>query len=104
MSKASEDALGELHAAVANVLTDTLENGAVVMDNEGEARRITPPAAYIGAAIAFLKNNNITADPSSNEGLKNLEERLKARRSRLTPEALKQAAADFAATNGDFLQ
>jgi hypothetical protein len=104
MSKATDTQLGNLHAAVAEVLVETLRNGAVVGSEEGEPVRITAPAAYIGAAIAFLKNNNITADPSTNEGLKNLDDQLRARRNRLTPEDLAKAADDFAASQGSFVQ
>lgn len=100
MTKASDDALGALHGAVAEALTDVIQNGVVVSVKDDQEVRVTAPAAYIGAAIAFLKNNNITADPSTNEGLNNLEKQLRQRKARLTPQALQEAADEFAAQQG----
>lgn len=105
MAKASESALGTLHAAVAEALTDVIANGAVVTDKEGEAVRITAPAAYLGAAIAFLKNNNITADAETNAGLSRLREQLNQRKGKgLTPEVLADAEAEFDRMHGGSLQ
>jgi hypothetical protein len=65
--KASETALGQLHAAVATVLTKQLDNDEV-------------SAATISAAITFLKNNNITADAEGNAELSTLAARLAEKR------------------------
>lgn len=99
---ASEEALGVLHAAVANTLTDVIANGQVVTDKEGEAMRISPNPAYVGAAIAFLKNNNITASPSKNKDLAALRDTLASKRKRgdLKKPALEEAAAAFDAMQG----
>ena len=64
---ASEDALGELHATVAQVLTSAIQGEEV-------------SAATLSVAVTFLKNNNITADPSSNAELAELTAALAARR------------------------
>jgi hypothetical protein len=66
---ATEDALGELHATVARVLTSAIAT-------QGE--EVT--AATLSVAVTFLKNNNITADPSSNAELAELTAALAARR------------------------
>jgi hypothetical protein len=64
---ASEDALGQLHATVAQVLTSAIQGEEVT-------------AATLAVAVTFLKNNNITADPSSNAELAELTAALAARR------------------------
>mgnify|MGYP006348582141 FL=1 len=50
-------------------------------------------AAEISAAIAFLKNNNITADAATNQGLHDLSEALKNRRKRTGRTLVDVAAA-----------
>jgi hypothetical protein len=98
MSKASEDALGELHGAVAVALTSIIKDGVAVLGGKGEdveAVKIDAPASYFAAAIALLKNNNITADPSSNAALNGLKEQLaKSRQDRKGTINSKQQAAD----------
>jgi len=64
---ASEDALGALHATVAKVLTQAIQGEEVT-------------AATLSVAVAFLKNNNITADATHNEELAELTAALAARR------------------------
>ncbi len=64
---ASDKALGELHSTVATVLT------AAISADE-------PSAAMIAAAITFLKNNNITASPTDNAELAELNKKLAERR------------------------
>lgn len=83
MSKATEDDLGDLHATVARGLKAALE--------------AEPTAAIFGAAIAFLKNNNITADPSRNSDLAELQDKLAARRKekKLSLTSLREAQDDF---------
>lgn len=103
MSKASEEALGELHAAVATTLTEIIK-----VRQEGESL-IVPGAAHIAAAIAFLKNNNITADAGSNAELDELTRTLHQRRANgkgklnLT-EAVETLERDLGGRGGDFLQ
>lgn len=83
---ASDKLLGDLHAAVATVLRAQLD-----VDE--------PSAAMIGAAITFLKNNNITADVSGNDELRALQDSLAKKRAagRLGVKELQAAADDFAA-------
>lgn len=83
MSKASETLLGELHALVATALTARLEAPL----RAGEDRAPVPGTEGMGcsssdiqAAIAFLKNNNITADAESNSELAALQKALTDRR------------------------
>lgn len=104
MTKATESALGALHAAVAEALTEVIENGVTLVDKEGNEVKSPASPAYLGAAIAFLKNNNITADPDTNAGLSTLREKLAQRRSRLSSKELQDAADEFAASNGSFMQ
>lgn len=70
MSKATEDALATLHGAVAEALTAAIAVGKVEM--AGIELAVPPSAAHIMAAITFLKNNNITADATSNAELSDL--------------------------------
>ena len=88
MSKATEAALAELHGAVATTLT-----AAMNMTSE-DGIPVPPPAAHIMAAITFLKNNNITADASSNTELialqKALAEKRQTAKKRMSPSVLSQ--------------
>lgn len=64
--KATTDLMDMLHALTAEKLADIIQNGVPVYDREGnETGTIPAPASYIAAAIKFLKDNDITADPSS---------------------------------------
>ena len=96
---ATEDALGTLHAGVANALADIIREGVpvVVKDAEGEASVVKVPAsaAYFAAAITFLKNNNITSDGDDQE-LGALKQAL-AKRAAAKPAAITAAALDEAA-------
>lgn len=103
MSKASEDALCNLHKVVAEALTVAVTPREIEI--EGKPEVILPSAAHLGAAIAFLKNNNITADPATNKELSDLEQALQARRGRrLSQKDLDDAARTFAMANGDLVQ
>lgn len=57
--KASEDALGDLHGALAEVFLHKLRSGEVT-------------AADLSVIRQFLKDNGITADPNTSEPLKNI--------------------------------
>lgn len=66
MSKATEEALSNLHGAIAEELT----------------RRITKneaSAADIGAAIKFLKDNSITVSVEDNKQMQHLKDKLDER-------------------------
>lgn len=79
--KASAAALSALHAVVARELTERIV-GYEVEDSDGKKVKVRASAAEIAAAITLLKNNNITADPATNEGLSDLQKALENRRSR----------------------
>jgi hypothetical protein len=101
---ATEQELGDLHKHVANALSEQVQ-GVVVeevgLDGEKSQRKLHPSPALLGAAIAFLKNNNITASASDNAALKELQEKLAQRRNRkITPEAFDEAAANYAMSVG----
>jgi hypothetical protein len=82
MSKASEEALADLHGAVALGLTEVISKGQLVaVKEDGEELRASAPAAYFMAAITMLKNNSVTVDPSDNEALSELHSQLSKKRS-----------------------
>jgi hypothetical protein len=96
VTKASEAELSRLHGALARGLTDIITDGVEVPTKEGSVK-VTAPAAYFGVAVALLKNNNITADPEKNEELRDLNEKLQARRQNKRTELnFREAAEDFA--------
>lgn len=93
MSKASEDKLGALHNAVAQVLTAQVSHQVeeTTFDEEGNevgtgVMVYTAPPATLAAAIKFLKDNQITCDVEVDENMNNLREALakKQKHSRLT--------------------
>jgi hypothetical protein len=92
MSKASEKLLGDLHGAVAKVLTDQVLVTEEIqeLDEEGmpygtgEMTFAASPAT-LATAIKFLKDNQITCDIKVDKNMGNLADALskKQRRSRL---------------------
>lgn len=88
---ASEKALNELHNAVANVLTHKMSvrevERVVKIDGEEQVVKETvePTAAELAAAIAFLKNNNITAVPEEDSALAELQKQVAAARAKRRP-------------------
>lgn len=107
MAKASDADLGDLHALVALVLGSKLK--APLYDGEGNAipgtEHCGATAAEISVAVAFLKNNNITADPETNKGLDDLRKKLQENRAAgkrtLTKKTIDEAAAQFERDLGD---
>ena len=109
MGKATDKDLGELHGAVTRLLTDVVENGVTVgLDEDGKAVKATAPAAYVVAALAMLKNNNITADASTNAELSGLAKKLAEKRAAgkhtLSPAALGEAAEQLERDLPGFMQ
>lgn len=83
---ASESILKELHAQLAQELLDIVRNGVPVFDKEGNeigTRKAT--AAELSVAVAFLKNNEITANLDDSDATKALREALEARRKKAKP-------------------
>lgn len=96
---ASTKVLGDLHEQVAKALSEQVQG--YEEQTEDGVKQVRPSPAVLGAAIAFLKNNNITADPEGNAALRDLNEKLAARRNKKLPQAdLDQAAAQFAYSVG----
>lgn len=95
---ASEKKLGGLHEHVANELDEQVVGYMEpVFDLEGKVvseRKVRPSPAVLSAAIAFLKNNNITADVEDNAAMRQLSEALAARRKKKIPQAQLDAAAE----------
>jgi hypothetical protein len=101
---ASDKTLGELHEVVANAFMEQVV-GYKEEDKDGAVRLIRPSPALLGAAAAFLKNNNITADAEDNAALRELGEALSARRKKKLPQAaLDEAADQYAYSMGSSLQ
>lgn len=76
---ASENELGSLHALVAKLLAEKLSGDSA-------------SASDFSNAIKFLKDNNITSQPSDDNELGNLERTLAARRG--VPKASEEDLAD----------
>ena len=101
---ASEAALGDLHKELAVALTQEVK-GVIVTDDNGS--RVVRSASMISAAVAFLKNNNISCDPSENAELANLGKALAARRKNrasVSQASLDEAAELYATSMGSTLQ
>jgi hypothetical protein len=96
MTKATEGTLGALHALVATALTarlnEPLRKGDDLVPVPG-TEGMGCSSSDIQAAIAFLKNNNITADPETNSELADLNKALAARRKDRKQAMLSQQAA-----------
>lgn len=93
---ANEDILGQLHELTAASLISKLKGIAVLDETGNPTGEVLPcSAADIQAAAKFLKDNNITCAPASDNKLGELEQSLKdkqARRaSRLTPQDIQAA-------------
>jgi len=92
MSKATENYLGELHGALAKVLTSQVltQEEVQVLDDEGmpvgsgEMAFVASPA-LIAVAAKFLKDNSITSDIKVDKNMGNLSDALakKQKHSRL---------------------
>lgn len=83
MSKASSEELGELHGAIARGLTEVITQGEVIdVREDGGVVRKSASAAFFMAGITMLKNNNVTADPTTNEALTGLSAAIAKRRER----------------------
>jgi len=66
-SKATMDMMDMLHRLTAQQLAEIIEKGIPVFNKEtgDEVGREPAPASYIAAAIKFLKDNDVTADPGA---------------------------------------
>jgi hypothetical protein len=87
---ATERQLGALHGVVATALKTAIVSGGAEVS-----------AAVLGAAITFLKNNNITASPTENAALADLNKALnKRRRQGFSAKAIEEASDQYARMNG----
>lgn len=101
---ASDRQMGELHKAVATELFAQVV-GIDEPQEDGSIKRIRPSPAVLSASIAFLKNNNTTADVEDNAALRDLGAALKARSKKKLPQAmLDEAAESYATSMGGTLQ
>lgn len=101
MSKASEQELAALHGAVARKLAE-------IIRGPEDPEAAPAPAAYFAAALAMLKQNNITADASKNEELDDLsralQEKRKQNKGKLSDRNLDEARAQLERDLGGFMQ
>lgn len=93
---ATDKELGELHKLVAEGLALDLANAQEIEDVAVRAATIKEVRAQ---AIAFLKNNNITADVQTNAALAGLKEQLAAKRQSRPRAELADALAQFETMN-----
>lgn len=80
---AKEEVLGELHAKVAEVMTNALNRADTAAEGateDGIAIEVNP--ALLGAVTKFLKDNEITCDTGAVEELSSTERRLRDKRNR----------------------
>lgn len=87
--------LQELHRLIAKSLNQRIEQD--IEDN------IPTDAATLGAAIKFLKDNNVTADPADADDLSQLRDKLKeqsAQRRRKVGNVVALATADLEQLTG----
>lgn len=61
MNNATKEAMGALHGALANTLTDMLTKGETTVDKDGEVVTLPPSAATLSVIRQFLKDNGIEA-------------------------------------------
>ena len=96
MAKASTvGELNELHALIAKSLKNR-----IVQDIDDN---IPTDAATLGAAIKFLKDNNVTADPADSDDLAELRNKLKeqaAQRRKTASNVVALASADLKEMQG----
>lgn len=96
MAKASTvGELNELHVLIAKSLKQRIEQD--IDDN------IPTDAATLGAAIKFLKDNNVTADPADSDDLAELRNKLKeqaAQRRKTVGNVVALASADLKEMQG----
>lgn len=69
MTRATEDALGSLHSALAMTLAERIASGLA-------------SAADLAVAAKFLKDNNITATAAQSEAMEELERRMAEQRAK----------------------
>lgn len=77
--KATVARLCDLH----NLITEALIEGCSAQEievEEGKKVRQLPSAAILAVGLAHLKNNSITADPETNNKLRELQDKLQQRR------------------------
>lgn len=70
MAKAKQQALENLHAELADVLAKLVKAQSSSADGE------QPNASILNVARQFLKDNNVSADIGTNEGLQRLTDSL----------------------------
>lgn len=64
--KTNSASMEALFDAFADTLKDTLINGKTVVDKDGEVQSITPDSASLSVIRQFLKDQNITVAPGTN--------------------------------------
>jgi len=72
MSKASQEALAQLHSLLASALSTIIKDGVKVITKEGDEVFLSAPASFFKEAREFLKDNGVEALPAANAGLQSL--------------------------------
>lgn len=68
MSKATQDAMEQLHGTLAKTLADAVKDGVTRVSKDGEVVTETCPASILSVARQFLKDNRIEGDLGVGEG------------------------------------
>lgn len=71
-TRATEEALGELHKVLAEELTKGVKYGQEIMDEEGTIKRVPATPAYLNTVRQFLKDNKIEAVGTAGSYMGNL--------------------------------
>lgn len=86
---ASEKVLGEIHDATSKWCRLILEGvplldkeGSAVLKEDGQPWLVPPSAAHLTVIRAFLKDNEITCDPTNDSSVDALRKKLEERRRR----------------------
>ncbi len=100
---ASEKLMGQLHAKFAEYLMGLMDQKGI--DENGEEYHIPMTAAEAAVLRAFLKDNNIQADPDASADIKVLGAGLaKATNGVVSKEEMDQIMSEFEQQAGSYLQ
>lgn len=72
MPKRTDKDLGGLFDDTVDTLKKIVTEGESVVTKDGQIVKVPPSAAMLGVVRQFLKDNNITAEPTKHDGLKGL--------------------------------
>jgi hypothetical protein len=111
MSKAaSNEAMQELHAALAKTLTEEVKIREIPYTEEVDGEQVErvrvehPSSSWAAVAVAFLKNNSVTMAPTTGNATGELEDELEKMRAKRTMPTAQDRADALAAIGSGLLQ